>query len=737
MAITTVESKLFPVRRDGQIASASSGAIGGFASSVTTGGSGVSDHNLLSGLQGGDSSGDYYHLDVTQYAAIQNMVSITGTPVDNQVAIFSAVSTLEGSANLTFDGSTLALTGNLTATKATFTTGVGNGIWFGDGDTGFYEPSDDTLRLACAGTYYRFTASYMLTNSGAAFALKTNTASATVPTLIPHAASLNTGIGGVSDTISLICNSTEIVHVNSVGIGLGLASTDSKVRARSTTPSVSGVFGEAVVTANLGIGIGVDAESVGVNTGWNYGLYAGAKNGNYNYGVYIENDWPPVGDNNYSLYSLSPAKSYFAGEVLLNSDLRSPTFVSGFSGSGWKLESTDPQLTVDYLTVRKSMYIYEMIINQIRAINGGLWISDSAKITATEAYPPLGGWKCWIDTDGGNIGIPFYVGDLVRCQKWTGRDVRYYTAEVLTIEESQEYFVLIVRDGTDNPAVGDEIVRTGSTDSEGGRMGSIYLTASDTNAPYIEVLDDVDEPTFTIDNIKVRLGNLTGITDADFGALSTFGLYSQDAYLKGSIIATAGLIGGWSISSSALYKDGAGASTSSGMSPSDYPFYAGATYTNRASAKFRVTPAGDLTAVGSVVLGSSTGEVDLGADINRGNVNCWSGIMFHSYLQWLPYRIQDTVYLDTIAYHVYVADISADKTLYLPEESNLEDNGQTIVLINPTSRNWTIHGQGIPIVRAGVQNTSIVLTEYQSITLMKLDIGLFHDDLWYEISNSN
>ena len=36
---------------------------------------------------------------------------------------------------------------------------------------------------------------------------------------------------------------------------------------------------------------------------------------------------------------------------------------------------------------------------------------------------------------------------------------------------------------------------------------------------------------------KVRLGNLAGITDGDYGTLSGFGLYSDNVFLKGKLFA--------------------------------------------------------------------------------------------------------------------------------------------------------------------------------------------------------
>lgn len=74
----------------------------------------------------------------------------------------------------------------------------------------------------------------------------------------------------------------------------------------------------------------------------------------------------------------------------------------------------------------------------------------------------------------------------------------------------------------------------------------------------------------------------------------------------GTITATLGSIGGWSISSSALYYNGVTDSVSAGMVSADYPFYAGKKYADRATAPFRVTPAGVMYATGAIIDGTST-----------------------------------------------------------------------------------------------------------------------------------
>jgi len=427
---------------------------------------------------------------------------------------------------------------------------------------------------------------------------------------------------------------------------------------------------------------------------------------------------------------------YFTGEVLFEDNIGSETFFSGFAGSGWRLEEDSSgvnTLSVDNLYVRKSMNVYELVINQIRATNGSLWVTDSVKLTGYalnpyyDSYPGAGnGYTCYIDDDNFPIGgdPPFVGGDFVRCQKWTGTGVKYYTAYIAARTGSPyvDTFYMRIIDGAGTPSVGDVLVRVGN-EYITNRQGAIYITSSDSNAPYIDVLDGIDDGYTFTDKTKVRLGKLTGITDADFGgALSGYGLYSDNIYLKGQIIianpgdidqttldnaaaagatvganwntnlsnipgtlgtptgsglflsstymgyytsgawktymdnsgnmvlgdyagggaglswdqsgaalsirgvinATSGDIGGWTINSAYLAKDTGTATSSSGMAPTDYPFYAGSTYANRATAPFRVKPSGEAY-INDLVVGTGNKSVNyIHMNTTRASFEIWS-----------------------------------------------------------------------------------------------------------------
>ena len=455
--------------------------------------------------------------------------------------------------------------------------------------------------------------------------------------------------------------------------------------------------------------------------------------------------------------------SYFTGVVSVNNDIGSPSFASGFAGSGWKLDyNTDYSLTVDNLIVRKGLNVYELIINQIRGTNGSLWVSDSAKIDRVD------GDTCYIDTDDGNLIQPFAVNDIIRCQKFTGRGIKYYSAQVTAIDSaSGEWFKYTVIDGTDSPGAGDEVVRIGNT-SDTSRQGALYLTSSDTGAPYMDILDGVTSYSFT-GKMKARLGKLSGITDSDFGGeLSGYGLYSTNVYLKGSIV----------LPSAGITNEGA-ISTS-------VRIYAGESYTNRSSAPFRVTQNGSLTAKGIAELGTATADygggiymalaiknADLYENARQADDGCLylnskgcdglynyyrdtiigngkgesimscSGsnkcVTIHQGLQFSNLSQQSTpLTLTAPLENLYVCfDNDAQSTLYLPS-SGLPGSGTSqMIFINHKygtgcgAGKYHVDGNGFKIYKAGAELTSIDVDEGHCVLLVWEPRG---GGAWYVVS---
>ncbi|TZF81822.1 hypothetical protein FW774_17350 [Pedobacter sp. BS3] len=216
---------------------------------------------------------------------------------------------------------------------------------------------------------------------------------------------------------------------------------------------------------------------------------------------------------------------YLNQPVKTDSDVRvksltSTEFVSGLAGSGFKVDEAG-NATFDSLTVRKQFNVYELVVNKIRSTNGAIAVTDTGKII--ECNYLFSNYYALKFDDGFTLSFD----DVVRCQVFNGTSQKYYWGRIVDLEAG--YYWLELNEG-DTPAVGDELVRFGNS-YDTDRQGLLYLTASDTNAPYLDVLDGVTSSNLT-GKTKVRLGRLDGITDADFGALSGYGLYGENVYLK-------------------------------------------------------------------------------------------------------------------------------------------------------------------------------------------------------------
>jgi hypothetical protein len=225
---------------------------------------------------------------------------------------------------------------------------------------------------------------------------------------------------------------------------------------------------------------------------------------------------------------------YFTDALYAGSNVGSTVYSSGFAGSGWRLTNGggDVSLTVDNLVVRKAMTVYELDINQINSINGGLIVSAANGKCLT-----VSGTTIYFDEDGGSKLIQFQVHDYIRAQIWTGRGVSVYVGYVTAVHHSDTYgsanIVATTVSGT--PWNGMELVQIGN-DNDTNRQSLIYITASDTNNPYIDMLSGVNAGSFA-GKQRLRIGNLTGITDTAFGgALSGYGLYADNVYLRGKMM---------------------------------------------------------------------------------------------------------------------------------------------------------------------------------------------------------
>lgn len=212
-------------------------------------------------------------------------------------------------------------------------------------------------------------------------------------------------------------------------------------------------------------------------------------------------------------------------------------FVDGLLGAGfqlWKGEDGRTYLTVDKLTVRQTMAVMELLIEKVRSVGGQICVSAAnGRIKTVEES----GEHYLITFEQENM---FVQHDLVRCQTFTGKDMRSYWVEVTDVTETGIVVVKEEFEGVE-PKEGDECVLMGNT-ANSDRQNMVLISATEDGQPRVDVMDGVSGKTF--DNaLRARLGNLDGIKDDKFPADRQprgNGLYADNAYMKGTFVLETG-----------------------------------------------------------------------------------------------------------------------------------------------------------------------------------------------------
>lgn len=212
-------------------------------------------------------------------------------------------------------------------------------------------------------------------------------------------------------------------------------------------------------------------------------------------------------------------------------------FVDGMLGAGfqlWKGEDGRTYLTVDKLTVRQTMAVMELLIEKVRSVGGQICVSAAnGRIKTVEES----GEHYLITFEQENMFVQY---DLVRCQTFTGKDMRSYWVEVADVTEDGIVVAKEEFEGVE-PKEDDECVLMGNT-ANTDRQNIVLISATEDGQPRVDVMDGVKGKTF--DNcLRARLGNLDGIKDDKFPADRQprgNGLYADNAYMKGTFVLETG-----------------------------------------------------------------------------------------------------------------------------------------------------------------------------------------------------
>lgn len=209
----------------------------------------------------------------------------------------------------------------------------------------------------------------------------------------------------------------------------------------------------------------------------------------------------------------------------------------GLTDSGWRLGMDEDRLShlvVDKLTVRQVMNVFELLINKVRSVGGQICVSAAnGKIKTVEEQ----GNYYLISFEQKNM---FVRHDLVRCQTFTGTDLRSYWVEVAEVTTKG---IVVAKEEFEEtePKAGDECVLMGNTAVE-NRQNLVLISATEDGEPRVDVMDGVSGKSF--DNaLRARLGNLDGIKDDTFpwnNQPRGNGLYADNVYLRGTFLLSTG-----------------------------------------------------------------------------------------------------------------------------------------------------------------------------------------------------
>lgn len=209
----------------------------------------------------------------------------------------------------------------------------------------------------------------------------------------------------------------------------------------------------------------------------------------------------------------------------------------GLTDRGWELGMDEERLShlvVDKITVRQVMNVFELLINKVRSVGGQICVSAAnGKIKAVEEQ----GDYYLISFEQENM---FVRHDLVRCQTFTGTDLRSYWVEVADVTTDG---IVVAKEEFEEtePKAGDECVLMGNTAVE-NRQNLVLISATEDGEPRVDVMDGVSGKSFG-NALRARLGNLDGIRDDTFpwnNQPRGNGLYADNVYLRGTFLLSTG-----------------------------------------------------------------------------------------------------------------------------------------------------------------------------------------------------
>ncbi len=273
------------------------------------------------------------------------------------------------------------------------------------------------------------------------------------------------------------------------------------------------------------------------------------------------------------------------GELVLNKEgsVKNTSYIPNQQGFALTAASGG-FLEVENAKIRGTLSTAVFEKETVNAVGGQLYVANSTTLTGSviTGQANQGGLYAASDTTFSVVNVSGFTGsygaaggEILSLKKIT--DTGFSTEYVMVQSASRN----TPSSGTDfsgllyvSRSYGNNLTATGTSQSLGeipgaavpysgsqvivstGRVGTGYIrlnaNPNDSTTPYLDIVERTGSSVYAID-LKARLGDLSGITDTINGKdISGFGLYTDNAFLKGGIVATYGSIGGFGISDTAI-----------------------------------------------------------------------------------------------------------------------------------------------------------------------------------------
>jgi hypothetical protein len=209
-----------------------------------------------------------------------------------------------------------------------------------------------------------------------------------------------------------------------------------------------------------------------------------------------------------------------------NKQVGTSDFASGLKG--WRV-TAEGDAEFNNIVARGSFRTALFVKDEIHVTGGSMLVATGDTVDADVTGPDSIGGTMTLTVKDGN----FANGDIVRLKAVHGASSYdcWFTLSNKSASAPWTYTATL-ESGTLSAAIkkGDAVASYGTSGD-----GRILLTSDLADSPYIDIFTHAGAPWSTITN-KVRIGNLAGLTDSDFGgALSGYGLYTDNGYFKGRL----------------------------------------------------------------------------------------------------------------------------------------------------------------------------------------------------------